>query len=97
MPAYVVAFVNVTNPEAMGAYAEAVSEVTERHGGRYLFVGPGAQALEGTTPDGMAIIEFPSQEAAQGWYDSPEYAPLRALRQAAGPTSMFLTTDVAAP
>jgi uncharacterized protein (DUF1330 family) len=95
MPAYVVAFVNVENPEAMGRYAESVPEVTKRHGGRYLFVGPGAHALEGTTPDGMAIIEFPSHEAAQRWYESPEYVELCALRQAAGPTSMFLTPDVA--
>ena len=94
MPAYVVAFVNVTNPEAMGRYAANVSAVTERHGGRYLFVGPGAQALEGTTPDGMAIIEFPSHEAARAWYESPEYVELKAVRQAAGPTSMFLTPDV---
>jgi uncharacterized protein (DUF1330 family) len=95
MPAYVVAFVNVTDPEPMGRYAESVLAVTERYGGRYLFSGPGAEVLEGDwRPDGMAIIEFPTREDAQRWYDSPEYAPLRALRQSVGPTGLLLTPDV---
>ena len=95
MPAYVVAYVKVTDPESMGAYASQVEALTKSFGGRYLFVGPGAEVLEGDWPlDGMAIIEFPSREAAQRWYDCPEYAPLRALRQAAGPTAVVLTPDV---
>lgn len=95
MPAYVFAYVNVTDPESMGAYGAQVGAVTESFGGRYLFVGPGAQALEGElAPDGMAIIEFPSHEAAKAWHDSSEYAPLKALRQAAGPTGLILTPDV---
>ena len=95
MPAYVVAHIKIENPEAMGPYAERVGAVTESHGGRYLFVGPGAEVLEGDwAPDGMAIIEFPSQEAARGWYDSPEYAELRSLRAPAGAMSMALTPDV---
>ena len=95
MPAYVVAYVKVTDPDSMAAYGSQVEAVTESFGGRYLFVGPGAEVLEGGLPlDGMAIIEFPSREDAQRWYDSPEYAPLRALRQAAGPTGMILTPDV---
>jgi uncharacterized protein (DUF1330 family) len=94
MPAYVVAWVNVTDPESMARYASAVPAVTERHGGRYRFSGPGARLLEGDWPaNGMAIIEFPSHEQAQAWYDSPECAALRALRQAAGPTALMLTPD----
>jgi uncharacterized protein (DUF1330 family) len=94
MPAYVVAWDDVTDPESMGRYGAAVTAVTESHGGHYLFGGPGARALEGDwDASAMAIIEFPSHEAAQRWYDSPEYAPLRALRQAAGPTSLLITPD----
>jgi uncharacterized protein (DUF1330 family) len=96
MPAYVVAWVAVTDPESMGRYGAAVTAVTERYGGRYLFSGPGAKALEGDwQADGMAIIEFPTHEDARRWYDSPEYAPLRELRQAAGPTSLLMTPDTA--
>ena len=96
MPAYVVAWVAVTDPESMGRYGAEVIAVTERYGGRYLFSGPGAEGLEGDwQADGMAIIEFPTHEDARRWYDSPEYAPLRALRQAAGPTSLLMTPDTA--
>jgi uncharacterized protein (DUF1330 family) len=95
MPAYVVAHNVVNNPEAFGPYVERVGAVTASHGGRYLFVGPGVSVLEGDwAPDGMAIIEFPSEEAARGWYDSPEYQELVALRQPAGPMSMAVTPDV---
>jgi uncharacterized protein (DUF1330 family) len=95
MPAYVVAYVKVTDPQAMAAYGSAVIEVTERFGGRYLFVGPGAEVLDGDWPlDGMAIIEFPDGEAARRWHQSAEYAPLIELRHAAGATAMVLTPDV---
>jgi uncharacterized protein (DUF1330 family) len=96
MPAYVVAWTEVTDRESMGRYAAGVSAVIERHGGRYLFSGPGAEAIEGDwQANGMAIIEFPTHEDARRWYDSPEYAALRALRQAAGPTSLLITPDAA--
>ena len=45
MPAYVIAWVDVTDPESMGRYGAEVAAVTDRHGGRYLFAGPGAQAI----------------------------------------------------
>ena len=94
MPAYVVALVNVGDPEAIGRYAGAVAAVTESFGGRYLFGGPGAQALEGAAPDAMAIIEFPTRADAERWYASAEYAPLLELRQQAGESSLILTPDV---
>jgi uncharacterized protein (DUF1330 family) len=28
------------------------------------------------------VIEFPSMEAAKGWWDSPEYAKPKSMRQA---------------
>ncbi|KPF91831.1 hypothetical protein IP81_07075 [Novosphingobium sp. AAP83] len=31
------------------------------------------EALEGTTPDGVIILKFPSLADAQAWYNSPEY------------------------
>ena len=97
MPAYVVAYVAVKDPESMGRYVDAVTDVTLSHGGRYLFAGPGAEVLEGDWPgDGLAIIEFPTREAAQRWYESAEYTEVKPLRQAAGPTALVLTPEVPA-
>jgi len=92
MPAYVVAVLNIHDPEAFGRYAGQVGAITEKFGGRYLWAGPGVDAREGEA-NAMAIIEFPTAEAAQGWYDSAEYAPLIAERQAAAATTLIITPD----
>jgi len=97
MPAYVLAHTAVSDPEPMRRHAAAVTAVTERFGGRYLFAGPGAQVLEGDWPGtAIAIIEFPSCEDALRWYRSPEYATLIPLRQQAGATGLVLTPEVPA-
>ena len=31
------------------------------------------EAVEGTAPDAMVMLEFPTVEAAKAWYDSPSY------------------------
>ena len=38
----------------------------------------------------IVVIEFPDAAAARGWYESEEYAPLKALRQGASDTSILL-------
>jgi uncharacterized protein (DUF1330 family) len=94
MPAYMVAYTTVNDPEPFGRYASQVTAVTESFGGRYLWAGPGCEVLEGEFPgNGHAIAEFPSREDALRWYNSPEYQALIPLRQAAGPTSLLLTPD----
>ena len=95
MPAYVVVYVTINDPEPMGRYAPAVEALVKSYGGRYLFAGPGAEVLEGDWAlDGAAIIEFPSREAALRWYRSPEYQSLIPLRRAAGPTAALVTPDI---
>jgi uncharacterized protein (DUF1330 family) len=41
------------------------------------------------------VIEFPDAAAARGWYESEDYAPLRALRQGASDTDIILVEGVA--
>lgn len=36
-----------------------------------------------TTPQRIVVIEFPAMEQLRAWYDSPEYAPARALARTA--------------
>ena len=49
------------------------------------------QALEGSwTPGRLVILEFPSLAKAREWWDSPEYAPARALRQATSRGSLVV-------
>jgi uncharacterized protein (DUF1330 family) len=55
------------------------------HGGRYLVRGGATTLLEGGSdnPGRQVVLEFPSMAQLRAFYDSPEYAPLIALRQRA--------------
>ena len=65
-------------------YAVKTRPVVEAFGGRYKVVGGPATVLEGDwKPSYPVIIEFDSMEDARAWYDSDEYAELKALRQSA--------------
>jgi uncharacterized protein (DUF1330 family) len=45
-----------------------------------LVAGPGSTPVEGNPGSTTVILEFPTREALQGWYDSPEYREIIALR-----------------
>jgi uncharacterized protein (DUF1330 family) len=42
------------------------------------------------SPERLVIIRFPSMEQAQGFLDSDEYAPVRALRRAAADCTLAI-------
>ena len=73
--------VEITHPERLEEYARSVRAVVESYGGRYLAVGGEIQHVEGepsiTFP---VLIEFRDLAAANRWYASPEYQPLKELR-----------------
>ena len=95
MPAYVIAEVNVTNPEGYKAYAAVVPATIEKYGGRFLVRGGSSQALEGDWPEcRRVILEFPTAEAARRWYDSPEYEKPLALRKANSSGRLLLIEGV---
>lgn len=83
MPAYVLAEVEITNPDGYREYTALVPDTIARHGGRFLHRGGPVTVLEGDWPAlRRVIIEFPSAEAARRWWDSPEYEKPKALRRA---------------
>jgi uncharacterized protein (DUF1330 family) len=48
-------------------------------------------ALEGNPPENrMVIIAFDSLERARSWYNSPEYAKIRPIRQRSGHTNAYI-------
>jgi uncharacterized protein (DUF1330 family) len=58
--------------------------VIAAYGGRYLVRGGEVEILEGTH-DGrrIVILEFPSMDALHGFWNSPDYARVKALRTGA--------------
>lgn len=81
MAGYVIADVEVTNPELFGGYRALVPETVELYGGRYLARGGETTLIEGDrAPSRAVIIEFESAARAKEWYDSPEYEPIKRMR-----------------
>jgi len=83
MPAYVLAEIEITNPEGYKEYTTHVPATIAKYGGRFVVRGGKATALEGEWPERRRVlIEFPSVDAARKWFDSPEYEKPKAMRQA---------------
>jgi uncharacterized protein (DUF1330 family) len=84
MAAFVIVDVLATSDEKnMEQYRAGVVATVQKHGGRYVAIGGPFQVKEGSwRPTFPVIIEFPNLDAANRWYDSPEYQPLKALRHA---------------
>ncbi|MGD0167589.1 MAG: DUF1330 domain-containing protein [Gaiellaceae bacterium] len=83
--------VKVLDAEKLQEYLDAVSPTIENFGGRYHVVSGPAEVLEGDwRPPALVVFEFPSHERALEWWDSEEYAPLKALRREVAVYNMVL-------
>jgi|TARA_B110000971_G_C19502502_1_gene273764 uncharacterized protein (DUF1330 family) len=79
---YIIGMVTVTNPEAYKPYMQQTGELVAEYGGSYLVRGGDKTVVEGDlTHDRMVVIEFPSIETAQKFYDDPRYVEVRKIRQ----------------
>ncbi len=92
MPAYVIGSVrSAADRDALLEYRRRNTDVVAAYGGRFLVRGGDVEPLEGDAPPlRVVIIEFPDIAAARAWYESPDYAPLKALRQGASETDILL-------
>jgi uncharacterized protein (DUF1330 family) len=83
MPAYLIAEHIITDAAKFEEYRTKVGPLIQKHGGRYLTKGGSHRMPEGGhwTPQRVVIIEFPSMDSLNAWYNSPEYQPLITLRK----------------
>ena len=92
--AYVIMETHVTDPPGFIQYVRQLPAALAAYHGRIL-----ARALpdtrEGTPPDGdVTIIAFPSAQAANQWFNSPEQARVEALRQHAATSRVYVLNGV---
>ncbi|HEV7612450.1 MAG TPA: DUF1330 domain-containing protein [Steroidobacteraceae bacterium] len=93
MPAYMVA--QYRSSQEYAAYRTAVAELNRKYDARILTQSGTARSVEGEwNHDSMVIIEFASLEVAQQFYQSREYAEVKALRQGAPPISIVVVDGV---
>lgn len=89
--AYVIADIDVTDPDAYEDYKRLSSVAAEKYGARFLVRGGAVDVLEGAwTPTRLVILEFDDADAARRWYDSPEYAEAKAVRHRAADSAMLV-------
>jgi uncharacterized protein (DUF1330 family) len=95
MPAYVITYLEVTDPEAFRAYRKVAGPTFAPYGGRPIVVDGQFEVLEGMVePKSVVVIEFESMEQARRWYASPEYAKTIPMRQRAANASLVLVEGV---
>jgi uncharacterized protein (DUF1330 family) len=83
MLAYLIGNITVTDPTRYAEYSREVPAVIAAHGGRYLVRGGAVQEVEGSPGlNRTVVLEFADMATLRAFYDSPDYAPLRALRAA---------------
>ena len=98
MAAYVIAQMTVHDLALYREYAAKVPATVAAHGGRFLVAADSADVREGEQPYPRTVIgEFPTLEAAQRWYESPEYQALAPLRQAAANGTVFMVEGFSVP
>lgn len=91
MPAYVVVEIAIHDQGTYERYKSLAPPSIGLYDGRYLVRGGSMATLEGAwQPERLVVLEFPTAERARAWWESPEYAPAKALRQSCATTDMVL-------
>jgi len=77
--------VKITDSTKLEEYKKNVFPIVERFGGKYIVAGGQIRNIEGDwNPQFLVMIQFPSLEQANKWYDSEDYKELKALRHSSG-------------
>ena len=91
MAGYLIADVEVTDPTGYEEYARLVPATVAHFGGKYLLRAASYEKLEGEwAPKRLVVIEFESAERAKEWYDSPEYAQAKLIRQKTAKSNLII-------
>ena len=81
-PVYLVVQLEIKNQKNyLQQYGLPMLAMFEDIGAKVLAVSPAPAVLEGEwAGNWTVVVRFPSMQAAEDWYQSPEYQPLKELR-----------------
>jgi uncharacterized protein (DUF1330 family) len=97
MPAYIIGEIEITDPETYKRYTARTPDVIGKHGGRFIVRGGDGEAVEGSPPKRVVVIEFPDRATAKRFYHSPEYQEILKIRLSASKGRLFLVDGVSSP
>jgi uncharacterized protein (DUF1330 family) len=94
-PAIYVAEFEVTDMEGIKPYSANVESTFTPFGGRFIVRGGRLVSHEGPATKRIVMIEFPSFEQAEAWYDSPAYRELRTIRHRTATSKVYTVEELA--
>jgi uncharacterized protein (DUF1330 family) len=94
MSAYLVFNVDVKKPQPYEVYRKCSSLAIKAYDAKVLVRGGATTSLEGQPAKRVVILEFPSVEKAQAFYDSPQYKRARNAREGAAVADIFIVQGV---
>ena len=81
----------------LGAYAQALPSIYAKYGGEYVSFATDVDVAEGTYQYQSLIMSgWPSESAARKFWDSPEYAEARKLRDGIGEFDVIIVPALTA-
>jgi uncharacterized protein (DUF1330 family) len=93
--AYIIANVEVTNPEQYEEYKKFSTIAMKAHGAEVCIRGGAVEVLEGDwEPSRFVMLKFPSLDQARAFYHSAEYSTAREKRAGAAIMRMVLVEGV---
>jgi uncharacterized protein (DUF1330 family) len=96
MTAWMIVSAKISDREKfVSGYGVAAAKLVAQFGGRYVIRAPGAEMLEGEGWDGASVVvsEWPDKAAARAFWNSPEYAEVKKLRDGLAECSILLVGD----
>lgn len=95
MAAYLIAQVDVTDPQQYEQYKALSSQAIAAHGAEILARGGEVQVLEGDVrPGRVVVLKFPDLATARTFYDSAEYQLARQARAGAAVMRMIAVQGI---
>ncbi len=97
MPTYAIGRLHDVNvgPEIV-EYLRRIDATLEPFGGRFIVHGGRVRVQEGSWSSDLIVIEFPDEESASAWYDSPAYRQILTLRTENSRGDVFFVDGVSA-
>ncbi len=95
MAAYFIVQSTINDEAQYQKYRDAVIPMMAKHGAKIIVRGARVEALEGSH-DGrrMVIFEFPSMDAIKAFWNSPEYVPVKKIREGAAKLDVWVVEGV---
>ncbi len=95
MSAFVIIELSVHDPNEMEEYKKLTPATIAAYNGKFVVRGGQTTTLEGDwKPERVVVLEFPTVERANEWWNSELYAEAKVIRQRAAKTKMIIVEGV---